>query len=226
LELGVTHVIRGQDHAANTALHVALAEALGGRAPEFAHVGLVVGPDGRPLSKRHGPSTLADLREAGIPSEAVRMYLEELGLPRGNVHLDAARLRRLATEVIAAMPGSELAERVGVPAELAPALRGARDLTEARDFAHAILEPNPVRLEPAARPTLERFRELRERANGALDAEAARELVREVKAVGGDLCALRLALTGRERGPELWTVLAALPRDETLSRIDSALGRS
>jgi hypothetical protein len=63
--------------------------------------------------------------------------------------------------------------------------------------------------------TLERFREL-----GDLDAKA---LVRELKAVGGDLRALRLALTGRERGPELWTVIAALPRQEALRRVDAAL---
>jgi hypothetical protein len=47
--------------------------------------------------------------------------------------------------------------------------------------------------------------------------------VRELKAVGGDLRALRMALTGRERGPELWAVIEALPRDETLRRIDAAL---
>ena len=59
-----------------------------------------------------------------------------------------------------------------------------------------------------------------ERSNGTIDA---RELVRELKAVGGDLRSVRLALTGRERGPELWAVVAALPRDETLRRIDAAL---
>jgi len=47
--------------------------------------------------------------------------------------------------------------------------------------------------------------------------------VRELKAVGGNLRALRLALTGRERGPELATVIAALPRDEALRRVDAAL---
>jgi hypothetical protein len=47
--------------------------------------------------------------------------------------------------------------------------------------------------------------------------------VRELKAVGGDLRALRLALTGAERGPELWTVIVALPRDEALRRINAAL---
>ena len=47
--------------------------------------------------------------------------------------------------------------------------------------------------------------------------------MRELKAVGGDLRALRLALTGRERGPELWAVIAALPSDEALRRVDAAL---
>ena len=70
---------------------------------------------------------------------------------------------------------------------------------------------------------MERFRELRERANGAVDHDVARALLRELKAVGGDLRALRVALTGRDRGPELAAVVAALDRDETLRRIDAAL---
>ena len=64
---------------------------------------------------------------------------------------------------------------------------------------------------------------MREAANGSLDHELARALLRELKAVGGDLRALRVALTGRERGPELAAVVAALDRDETLRRIDAAL---
>jgi Anticodon binding domain len=71
--------------------------------------------------------------------------------------------------------------------------------------------------------TLERFRELRERSSDRLDKAQARELVRELKAVGGDLRALRLALSGAERGPELWSVLAALDRAESLGRVDAAL---
>jgi len=67
----------------------------------------------------------------------------------------------------------------------------------------------------AARPTLERFREL---VNGD-----GHSVVRELQAVGGDLRALRLALTGRDRGPELATIIDALPREEALRRIDAAL---
>src|SRR5204862_205159 len=83
---------------------------------------LLLGEDGSKLSKRHGASSLADLREAGIPPEAVRAYLEELGLPRHDVHLDLARLRRLSVEALAALSDEALAERVGVPASVAPVL--------------------------------------------------------------------------------------------------------
>lgn len=223
VELRITHVIRGSDHRANTAIQRELAEALGAGPPEHLHHGLILGDDGHKLSKRHGVSSLADLRAAGIPAEAVRAYLEELDLPKHDVRLDLARIRRLAVEAIAAMSDEELADWAGAPAGLVPALRGARDLNEARDYARSILRPEQAALPVGAAATLERFRELRTRANGALGAEGARALVRELKAAGADLRALRLALTGRERGPELWTVLAALPRDETLRRIDAAL---
>jgi glutamyl-tRNA synthetase len=223
VEFRITHVVRGSDHRPNEPIHRRLTEALGATPPEYVHHGLVLGPHGGKLSKRDEVSSIADLREAGIPAEAVRAYLDELGLPKHDVQLDLARIRRLAIEAIAALTDEELAERADAPVELAPALRGARDLNEAREAARAILEPAPVSLPAEARPTLERFRELREGANGGLDRDAAKSILRELKAVGGDLRALRLALTGRERGPELWAVVAALSRDETLRRIDAAL---
>ena len=55
------------------------------------HHGLILGEDGKKLSKRAEGATVASLREAGIPAEAVRAYLEELGLPRHDVHLDLPR---------------------------------------------------------------------------------------------------------------------------------------
>ena len=215
-ELAITHVIRGADHRPNEALHRRLHEALGTRPPEYVHHGLILGPDGKKLAKRAEGATVASLRDAGIPARAVRAYLEELGLPRHDVQLDLARIRRLSVEAIAAMSDEELGAAAAAPAEVAPALRGARDLNEAREFAHIVLEPEAVRVD--APETLERFAELY--ANGTADPRA---VLRELKAVGGDLRALRLALTGRERGPELWAVLAALPRDEALRRVDAAL---
>jgi len=217
IEFGITHVVRGNDHRANEPLHRELTKALGAKPPEYVHHGLILGEHGGKLSKREPGATVGSLREAGIPAEAVRRYLEELGLPKHDVHYDLARIRRLAVEAIAAMSDDELAETVGAPPELVPALRGARDLSEAREFARLVLEPEAVSLGEDARPTLERFKELRQ--NGA----GAKEIVRELKAVGGDLRMLRLALTGRPRGPELWTVIEALSRDEALRRVDEAL---
>jgi glutamyl-tRNA synthetase len=217
IDFGITHVVRGNDHRANEPLHRELTEALGAKPPEYIHHGLILGEHGGKLSKREPGATVALLRDSGIPAEAVRRYLEELGVPKHDIHYDLARIRRLAIEAIAELADEELAERVGAPLELVPALRGARDLTEAREFARLVLEPEAVSLAEEARPTLERFKELS--ANGA----EAKEVVSELKAVGGDLRALRLALTGRERGPELWAVIAALPREEALRRVDAAL---
>jgi hypothetical protein len=214
----ITHVVRGSDHQANEAHQLELARALGLEPPEYVHHGLLLGEDGKKLSKRNSPvATLADLREAGIPPEAVRAYLDELGEPVHDVRLDLPRLRRLAIDALAALDDDELAARAGAPVELARALRGARDLNEAREMAQSILEPVPVTLPAEAEPTLRRFAELR------ADGLDGKEIVRELKAVGGDLKALRLALTGAERGPELWAVIAALPADEALRRVDAAL---
>jgi glutamyl/glutaminyl-tRNA synthetase len=217
VEFGITHVVRGNDHRANESLHRELTEALGAEPPEYIHHGLILGEHGGKLSKREPGATVGSLREAGIPAAAVRRYLEELGVPKHDVHYDLVRIRRLAVEAIAAMSDEELAQEVGAPPSLVPALRGARDFIEAREFARLVLEPEAVTLAEDSRPTLDRFKELR--ANGA----EPREIVRELKAVGGDLRALRLALTGRERGPELWTVIAALSREEALRRVNAAL---
>lgn len=219
IDFGITHIVRGFDHRPNEAVHRRLFEALGAKPPEFVHHGLILGPDGKKLAKRAAGATVASLREAGIPGEAVRRYLEELGVPQHDVHYDLPRIRRLAIEAIEAMSDEELAQSAGVPVEVVPVLRGARDLNEAREYAQTILTP-PAPVKADSPETLERFRELLERSNGSVDARA---LVRELKAVGGDLRSLRVALTGRERGPELWAVIAALPREETLRRIDAAL---
>ncbi len=222
-ELGITHVIRGKDHLASAELHTAIARGLGLAPPVYLHHGLIVGDDGAKLSKRHGAASLSDLRERGIPGEAVRRLLEELGLPRGDVHFDEPRLRRLAVEALADLSDEELARRAGVDVSLGPALRGAHDLVEARDLAALVSTVPPV--EASRSPeTLRRFAELRRAGEDRLDETAARALVDELRAGGADLAALRLALTGARRGPELWAVLRALPRDDAMRRAEAAEG--
>jgi hypothetical protein len=214
IDFGITHIVRGNDHRPNEALHRRLFEALGATPPEFIHHGLILGEDGRKLAKRAPGATVASLREAGIPAEAARAYLDELGVPRHDVHLDLARVRRLSIEALAALSDEELAARVGVPVSVAPVLRGARDLEEARAYAELVLEPAEAKVDSPE--TLTRFRELVEAGS------EPKEIVRELKAVGGNLKAVRLALTGHDRGPELAAVIAALPPDELLRR--TALG--
>jgi len=224
LDLGITQIIRGSDHRPNEEIQRRIARAVGGNLPEVIHHGLLLGDDGKKLSKRHGHASVADLRDGGIPASAVRAYLDELDLPSHDVHLDRARLGRLAIDAIATMSDDDLGGAAGAPAHLARALRGARTLVEAREIARTILDPAEVVLPPEAALTLERFAELRAGADGPLDEAGARAIVRELKAVGGDLRALRVALTGAERGPELWTVVAALELDEALARTRRALG--
>src|SRR5207302_4494196 len=118
---------------------------------------------------------VADLRTAGLPAEAVRAYLDELGLPKHEVHLDPARLRRLSVDAPAALSDDELAARVGVDASLAPVRRGARDLAEAREYAQSVLEPEHADVDAAE--TMARFRELVEAG------VEPRAVVRELQAV-------------------------------------------
>jgi glutamyl-tRNA synthetase len=223
LDLRISHVIRGKDLLPNARLHEAIARALGAEPPEYVHHGLLVGDDGSKMSKRGQAASLQGLRELGLPPEAVRAYLEELGLPRGDVRFDGARLRRLAVEALGALDDEELAARVGAPARVGPALRGAHDLAEARAIADAI-DRGPEPGGTASPETLERFRELRAAEADELGKEQAKAILRELKAVGGDLRSLRLALTGADRGPELWAILVALTRDEALRRAGATPG--
>ena len=201
LDLEITHIIRGSDHRPNEEVQQRIARALGGELPEVVHHGLLLGSDGKKLSKRAAHASVSDLRDDGIPGPAVRAYLDELGLPRHDVQLDLARLQRLAIDAIAQMSDDDLATVAGAPLDLARALRGARTLVEAREIAGQILQPAEVTLGTEAEPTLARFVELRRRGGERLEEAEARAVVRELKAVGGNLKFLRLALTGAERGP-------------------------
>ena len=78
-EMGITDVIRGDDHLSNTPKQLLVLEALGHEPPRYAHLPLLHGPDGRKLSKRHGAASVQELRDAGYLPAAVRNYLALLG---------------------------------------------------------------------------------------------------------------------------------------------------
>jgi len=102
--MGVTHVLRGEDHLTNTPRQMLLLEALGLRVPAYGHIAMIVGPDGSPLSKRHGSRSVRELRAAGYLPGAVINYLARLGhyyerdiymdLDTLAAHFDIARLGR------------------------------------------------------------------------------------------------------------------------------------
>jgi glutamyl-tRNA synthetase len=84
ITMGITHVIRGDDHVNNTPKQVLLYQALGERIPEFAHVPLILGPDRKRLSKRHGATSVIAYREMGFLPEALFNYLVRLGWSYGD----------------------------------------------------------------------------------------------------------------------------------------------
>lgn len=83
-EMGITHIIRGDDHLSNTPKQLVLYEALGLPVPLFAHVPLIMGPDGSRLSKRHGATSVGQFREEGILPEALVNFLALLGWSPGD----------------------------------------------------------------------------------------------------------------------------------------------
>jgi len=83
--MGITHVIRGKDHLSNTPKQILLYQALGYDVPRFAHLPLIVGADGKQLSKRHGATAVTEFREEGYLPTAMVNYLSLLGWsPKGN----------------------------------------------------------------------------------------------------------------------------------------------
>ena len=240
-DLAITHVIRGGDHLANRPLQEAAFRALGAPVPEFVHHAIVLGEHGK-LSKREGAATVAQLREQGYPAAAI---VNQLGLvassgpgevlslaqlverfdperlARGEVRLEQARLDSLAAAHLSALSDAELAAAVlpfcppGTPADalaaLAPALRGVHTLVEAAGLVSSVLadpEPHP----------LPELAEIRRAYPEHLSEAEARGLVDELRSRGVPLRRARLALTGRERGPELWAVLRALTREQAIRR--------
>lgn len=84
LTMEITHVIRGDDHLSNTPKQILLFEALGAKPPRYAHVPMILGPDGSRLSKRHGALSILTYRDEGFLSQALRNYLVRLGWSYGD----------------------------------------------------------------------------------------------------------------------------------------------
>lgn len=84
MDMGITHVIRGDDHLNNTPRQINILKALGAEPPVYAHLPMILGEDGAKLSKRHGAASVTDYREEGYLPEAVLNYLVRLGWSHGD----------------------------------------------------------------------------------------------------------------------------------------------
>ena len=250
IDMGVTHVIRGEDHVTNTAVQIQIFNALAGAAPRFGHHNLLTDASGEGLSKRTGSLSISSLRESGIEAlaaaalavltgsaEAVRPFasLNELAqsfdlkhLSHGAARFDEAELRALSARTLHILPFAAVADRLkalGVDGDEAfwLAVRGnLSTLADAADWRRVVAGAiQPIAEEPA------------------FLAEAAALLPEEpwdqttwaawtgkLKAATGRkgralYHPLRLALTGREAGPELAALLPLIGRAKALDRLSA-----
>ena len=93
-DMGVTHVIRGDDHLNNTARQQMVYDAMGWEVPVFAHMPLIHGPDGKKLSKRHGAVGIEEYQAMGYPAAGMRNYLTRLGWAHGDMTSSSPASRR------------------------------------------------------------------------------------------------------------------------------------
>jgi glutamyl-tRNA synthetase len=252
IDLGVTHVIRGEDHVANTAPQIQLFEALGANPPAFGHHNLLVSADGQALSKRDRALSIEVLREDGIDALAVASYAAMLGtsdavaphasldelvpgfdfakLSRAPARFDPNELRLLNAKLLHMLPYTAVAERLGAMgvgggSEFWEAVRGNLALLgEAALWWKIVNEP----LAPviADRALCETAADLLppEPWDGSTWAEWSSAVKDATGAKGKALFApLRLALTGREHGPELKQLLPLIGRARAAARLDGKM---
>ncbi|MEQ8826088.1 MAG: glutamate--tRNA ligase [Filomicrobium sp.] len=251
-ELGITHILRGEDHVTNTGVQVALFEAIGADVPAFGHHSLLVGADGKVLSKRLGDLSIGGMRESGLEPLAVACHAALIGTSDAiEPHRDMMELAKLFDPAkISMAPGRfDPADLNGLNAKLLHML----DYADVSERLEALGVKGGEAFWLAVRGNLEKFLdsadwwrivsepiEVPEGENPAFLAAAAEALPAEpwdetlwdqwtkaVKAATGAkgralFHPLRLALTGRERGPELKPLLPLIGRDEVLRRLGSS----
>jgi glutamyl-tRNA synthetase len=248
IAMGITHVVRGEDHVTNTAAQIEIFRALGAEPPAFAHHPLLVGAGGEALSKRLGSLSLRQLREEGIEPLALAAYLAKLGtsdaieprltmealaqecdfarIGRAPGHFDSAELATLNAKLLHITPFAEVAPRLtalgvgGGEAFWETARPNLTHLSDAADLWRLVTGPVTPMIEDAA---------FAARAAALLPPEPWDEATWSAwtKAVAAETGAkgralfhpLRLALTGLEHGPELKKLLPLIGRAKALARL-------
>jgi glutamyl-tRNA synthetase len=167
IAMGITHVIRGADHISNTPKQIQIYRALGVPEPIFCHVPLILGPDGKRLSKRHGATAVGEYRQRGYLPQAMDNFLALLGWSAGDDRelmeidelierftleginkkpavFDHEKLDWLSGQYVAAAPGDELVARVS--ARLIEAgVTSAKELESCRKWVGQVLDSVKVR---------------------------------------------------------------------------------
>jgi glutamyl-tRNA synthetase len=249
IDLGITQVIRGEDHVANTAPQIQLFEALGAAPPAFGHHNLLVGADGQALSKRDRTLSVAAVREEGIEALAVASYSALIGtsdpvaphasldglvrgfdfakLSRAPARFDPNELRLLNAKLLHMLPFGAAAERlaemgVGGGEDFWEAVRSnLAVLADAKLWWQAVNGPiEPVMIDAALCGQAAALLPP-EPWDGETWGQWSEAVKRATGAKGKALFApLRLALTGREHGPELKLLLPLIGRARALARLE------
>lgn len=252
IDMGITDVLRGEDHVSNTATQMQMFTALGSEPPRFAHEALLVGTEGK-LSKRLGSLGLDAFREAGIEAQAIVALLARLGTSdpvdasldadalaasfdlahfgRAPARFDEEELHRLNAAVVHAMSHAEASPRLPAGMDEAAWLAIRPNLAhvgEAADWWQVVTGPiAPPALDDAARAYLAQAAE----TLSALDwtGQVWRDLTGTLKETSGRkgkelFQPLRQALTGRDHGPEMAALLSLIGRDAALERLRAAAG--
>ncbi|TPG52673.1 glutamate--tRNA ligase [Sphingomonas glacialis] len=245
-EMGITHVVRGEDHVSNTALQLQMFDAMGVAPPAFAHEALLVGSEGK-LSKRLGSLGVAHFREVGIEPEAVRALLARIGtsLPveplvetqalvesfdfakfgRAPARFDEAELTGLNAKIVHQLDFEHVADRLpaGMGAAEWSAVRpNLQTIAEAADWWGVIEGPIVAERDLADADFLAAAARAAESLDWAgdpwhaLTAALKAETGRSGKAL---FLPLRRALTGREHGPDMKALLPLIGRERAIARL-------
>lgn len=248
IDMGVTDVLRGEDHVSNTAAQVQMFEALGAAVPRFAHEALLVGSEGK-LSKRLGSLGMAELREAGIEPEALVALLARLGTSqpvepiaeravlvetfdlgmfgRAPARFDEAELARLNAQIVHQMAYARVSAHLpeGMDETAWDAIRpNLERICDAADWWRIVT--GPVQAPPASAEDRAYLAE----AVTVLDATGTdwKALTTALKDATGRkgkalFLPLRLALTGLEHGPDMAALLPLIGREAALERLRAAV---
>ncbi|WP_010184256.1 glutamate--tRNA ligase [Sphingomonas sp. PAMC 26605] len=249
MEMGITHVVRGEDHVSNTALQLQMFDAMGVAPPAFAHEALLVGSEGK-LSKRLGSLGVAHFREVGIEPEAVRALLARIGtsLPveplvetatliesfdfakfgRAPARFDEAELAGLNAKIVHQLDFAHVAGRLPAgmgAAEWAAVRPNLQTIAEAADWWGVIEGPIVADRDPADADFLAAAARTAESLDWAADPWHA--LAGALKAETGRsgkalFLPLRRALTGRDHGPDMKALLPLIGRERTIARLSPA----